>query len=409
MNKQIRKTQRLRLIVELALLSILASCSHINQSDLFYEDTQKATHIEIEKILDNKELKKENFKLSEIADSIIYIKLGSKNAKGEEGFLKRTRKLFLTDDYIVVNDFTTVLLFDKVGNFLRQLGQRGGGPSEYLWAEGSTVDISNKKVYIGSETKVVIYDFDNQFISSFPIEEEFDRMEFLENGKLLINRPNLYGMLKNKLSLVDSAGNILKSYPNYFNFTPHTNEIVLVGGSNVHENFYKTPKRVLYKEAYNDTIFSLNNYYELVPAIYLNLGKYTVPLHLRAEYLVDEEAIKRECNNCYRTFTTETDKYFMVECRPVNMENPTMKLVVCNKTNKDCFYTEQPIINDLDNGPDILPSGITPDGKYIYAWMSCSRFTELVDKKNNISALLAAFAKTVDEDDNLIIIKIKLK
>lgn len=55
----------------------------------------------------------------------------------------------------------------------------------------------------------MVYDFDNNFINSFPVKEEFNRMQFIENGKLLINRTNMYGALENKLSLIDSMGNIL--------------------------------------------------------------------------------------------------------------------------------------------------------------------------------------------------------
>ena len=93
------------------------------------------------------------------------------------------------------------------------------------------------KIYIGNETKAVVYDFDNNFINSFPVKEEFNRMQFIENGKLLINRTNMYGVLENKLSLIDSMGNILKSYPNYYNFTPQANMVIMVGESNVNQEF----------------------------------------------------------------------------------------------------------------------------------------------------------------------------
>ena len=44
---------------------------------------------ELKKILDNNELKRKQFNLSEIADSITYIKLGSMNASGEEKISER--------------------------------------------------------------------------------------------------------------------------------------------------------------------------------------------------------------------------------------------------------------------------------------------------------------------------------
>lgn len=397
------------MIVFFLLIFITVNCTHTYNLELLYEDEQGITHVEIEKILDNNDLKVAQFNLSEIADSVTYIKLGSINANGEEKFLRDIRNIVFTDDNIVVNDFTTVLLFDKVGNFIRQIGRRGQGPSEYLWAHGTAVDSNNKKIYIGNETKTVVYDFNNNFINSFPVKEEFNRMQFIGDGKLLINRTNMYGTLKNKLSLIDSIGNDLKAYPNYYNFTSQANMVIMVGESNVNKNFYATREGILYKEEYNDSIYSFDKDYNLKPAIFLNLGKYTVPLHLRPEYLADPEKIQAECNDCYNTFTTKTDKYFIVECRPPNSSNPDLRLIICNRENRKCIYTEQAIVNDIDNGPDVIPSGITPDGNHLYTWMNCSEFMKIANDTKDISPSLATFAKGINEDDNLVLIIIKLK
>lgn len=164
------------IIVLFLLVLVTANCTSSNNSELLYIDEKGIIHIEIEKILDNNELKRKQFNLSEIADSITYIKLGSMNASGEEKFLRDIRNVVFTDDNIVVNDFNTVLLFDKKGNFIRQIGRRGQGPGEYLWVHGTAVDGNNRKIYIGNETKAVVYDFDNNFINSFPVKEEFNRM-----------------------------------------------------------------------------------------------------------------------------------------------------------------------------------------------------------------------------------------
>lgn len=396
-------------IVLFLLILVTANCTHSNDLELLYEDEQGVTHIEVEKIIDNDKLKREQFSLSEIADSITYIKLGSINADGEERFLRDIRNIVFADDNIVVNDFTTVLLFDKSGKLIRQIGRRGQGPSEYLWVVGSAVDNHNRKIYIANEAQAVVYDFNNNFINSFSVKEELSRMQFMGNGKLLINRTNIYGILENKLSLVDSIGNVLKSYPNIYNFTLQTNMVAMVGESNMNKNFYPTKEGILYKQEYNDSIYSFDKDYNLKPAILLNLGKYTVPVHLRPEYLVDPDKVHTECNDCYNTFTTKTDKYFIVECRPVNSINPKLRLVICNRANQKCIYTEQAIINDIDNGPDIIPSGITPDGNHLYTWMSCSDFIKLMSEKENLSPSLAAFAEGVSEDDNLVLMIVKLK
>ena len=65
------------IIVLFLLVLVTANCTSSNNSELLYIDEKGIIHIEIEKILDNNELKRKQFNLSEIADSITYIKLGS--------------------------------------------------------------------------------------------------------------------------------------------------------------------------------------------------------------------------------------------------------------------------------------------------------------------------------------------
>lgn len=68
------------IIVLFLLVLVTANCTSSNNSELLYIDEKGIIHIEIEKILDNNELKRKQFNLSEIADSITYIKLyGAQN------------------------------------------------------------------------------------------------------------------------------------------------------------------------------------------------------------------------------------------------------------------------------------------------------------------------------------------
>lgn len=85
------------------------------------------------------------------------------------------------------------------------------------------------------------------------------------------------------------------------------------------------------------------------------------------------------------------------------------KLVVCNKEDGSCIYTEQAFINDIDRGLNVLPEYISRDGKFLYMAFSPSSFKEKMEKKKDIPSHLAAFVDSVTEEDNLIIMKIRLK
>ena len=56
------------IIVLFLLVLVTANCTSSNNSELLYIDEKGIIHIEIEKILDNNELKRKQFNLSEIAD-----------------------------------------------------------------------------------------------------------------------------------------------------------------------------------------------------------------------------------------------------------------------------------------------------------------------------------------------------
>ena len=58
------------IIVLFLLVLVTANCTSSNNSELLYIDEKGIIHIEIEKILDNNELKRKQFNLSEIADSV---------------------------------------------------------------------------------------------------------------------------------------------------------------------------------------------------------------------------------------------------------------------------------------------------------------------------------------------------
>ena len=60
------------IIVLFLLVLVTANCTSSNNSELLYIDEKGIIHIEIEKILDNNELKRKQFNLSEIGFNNLY-------------------------------------------------------------------------------------------------------------------------------------------------------------------------------------------------------------------------------------------------------------------------------------------------------------------------------------------------
>lgn len=193
-------------------------CSHSVEETYFYKDDNGTFHIETEKVLNNPSLRKEEIRLSDLADSIEYIKLGSRSNTEEAAFIRGLNEMHILDHHYLIADYSNVLLFDEAGNLLHQIGHQGNGPYEYLYILGSAVDNENQEIAIVSSNKAVVYSFDNRPVRELPVKEDglngISQAAALGHGKILINYPNAIGQLENKLTLIDSLGNILKSYPN---------------------------------------------------------------------------------------------------------------------------------------------------------------------------------------------------
>jgi len=101
-------------------------------------------------------------KLSELADSLIPIKLQTK----DECLIGRINQVEYCDNHIFVTDYKSrqIHAFNKDGKFLNQIGRIGQGPGEYTSTHSITIDNKNKFLYVSSNTKIIRYDFSGRFM-----------------------------------------------------------------------------------------------------------------------------------------------------------------------------------------------------------------------------------------------------
>lgn len=108
-------------------------------------------------------------KISDLVDSLEIVKL---DATQDDNFVK-TGKVFLSDHYIGLKSEDQYKLFDRKGNFVRDIGRKGGGPGEYIgYIYDSQIDEKNDRIYIiemGDVTKILTYDLKGQFIQDIPL------------------------------------------------------------------------------------------------------------------------------------------------------------------------------------------------------------------------------------------------
>jgi len=110
----------------------------------------------------------------------------------DEALLLDTQKIEIYEDYIFVFDSAMakcLFLFDKKGNFIRQISRTGQGPGEYLRLSDFTVDKTNGLVYILDDALQRISAFkisDGSFVNSVNLQNDNGGSFYLQcvDGKM---------------------------------------------------------------------------------------------------------------------------------------------------------------------------------------------------------------------------------
>lgn len=73
----------------------------------------------------------------------------------------------IKDGYFFINDsWKRILMFDTLGNFIKQIGRQGQGPGEYTNVSTMTVDGENDKILVCTWDKIYSYDYSGQHLGT---------------------------------------------------------------------------------------------------------------------------------------------------------------------------------------------------------------------------------------------------
>lgn len=141
-----------------AAIIIMSACGDISP------DNKDFTKVEI-----NLDTKENIVKLSDIADTVTFIPLETK----EESRLGSIDKLILENgNYIIVDKqlASAVFVFDQRGKFLQKIGRKGKAKNEYIELTDAAVDNDNVYIYDARGKKVICYSMDGSYIETYPFE-----------------------------------------------------------------------------------------------------------------------------------------------------------------------------------------------------------------------------------------------
>lgn len=385
-------------IIVIVLFLLSTSCNN------GYEENSQIQIIDIESNINNMEI----INLSQFTDDIRYVPLKTYQDLTFQGIWK----CVFSDSMILAYDMRKCLLYDYNGNTVAKIGQSGRGPGEYNYIKNADFGAKNN-ILIHSQYDLFEYNLDGTFLKQIknyfrPSSDTYiSSWDIVKDSLFLGHVPNITGLSENKALMINKYGHIKNSYKNYILFQRDGS---LKGLFEDFAHIYSFNNSVYYKECFNDTLFSLDNDFKLIPKYILKLGKYMMPISKRKLPLLSQNF--DDYITLWEVFQTE--KYLLLNCSFANrfpakrltprtiMEGTTSmfnttsalgiydkkskKLVFCKPTSTDNPLFTTGIYNNIDAGPRFYPTNMVNDSTMVM-WLDAKKLKDHVasnDFKNNM-------------------------
>jgi hypothetical protein len=336
--------------------------------------------IDIESNVDNMD----KIYLSQFTNEVKYIALES-NSDYPLAYLIY---LDLSEKFLLASDGKSCLLYDNEGHFIRSIGKNGRGPEEYKYI--SNIFLINGKIFLQDLYDLIEYKLDGTFAKKykncFLADGKYflhDSETFIINDSMILGHiENSTGQIDNKAVIVDRSGKIKYYFKNYTLFYPEPGKFGARRPE--HASIYKFDNRILYLEPFNDTLFQLNDQYQLLPEYVFNLGKFGESISDRKKPLEEYDGTKF----FHLVNTFQTENLLFVSCdfgklcpakRLTQMVPPiptpnkdwgwyntrivlgifdkkSKKFTFSKPTSTDNHLFTSGLYNDIDAGPRFLPT-----------------------------------------------------
>ena len=403
----------MRKLYTLCLCAVLCACGG-NGKQQASITSEKATeekqtsmypiHIPFEKGL---EVERE-VKLSEIADSVTYIRLETTDEGLVRGF--KPSLMRCTSKYFIFGEFQNVIQFTRDGKFVRNIGRRGQGPGEYNYIMQVDVDEKAGKVYVLSTgRRFNVYDLEtgkhlqsgklaNVETSSFLTQDDSTVVSYVENSN---------GQQKTMIYVSTLNGNILHEYPRHELFEVKGGSYTFGGPHDFYLSKYKG--MINLKEYENDTVYTITPE-GLQKRYIIDTGKYGIKLeHTFAALNGDEAAYNRLAAGYMRYAVLETENYlFLPYTNWAGSERNRPKMAMYDKRTGECYRVKgNAVSDDLTNGLYFYYPHCALDDHTLIFDHQASVIHKMAEK--NPELLNHPQLKGLKEDDNPVLMIVHLK
>ena len=351
--------------------------------------------------------------LSGIADDIQYIPLET----NPDAFMRFVGNLKEGNDKFYINTVLELLCFDKTGKFLYKLAQQGRGPGEYIYL--SDYDIKPEKNLVIVLTRGKLY-FYNETDTGFNLQRQLDLkiqpnyIDFFPGqDNILLSFTASTGENKYQCVAITPEGDTLFKRTNYYKFTRTSKVVMGFGSDNIINKFDET---IRIKGFLNDTLFTINNDFKFEPFMVLNSGGKSITKDFLANVPAPDMNSGTSPTAAFLAISEilELEKYLL--CRHYYQDGSTW--IVYDKENDKTlqFDGKELLKDDISGGINIEPK-FACNG-LIYSWtdalkfktyMSGDDFRKAEVKNPGRKAELEKLAESVKEDDNHLLIVITPK
>ncbi len=352
--------------------------------------------------------------LSSIASEIKYLPLETKEKSIISGIAKIA---LLNNGNILISSGSALNLFNPEGKHIRQVSQKGNGPADFLRISAIAVNPSTDGFFLQTNSKVIEFDKDGEYINSFPTEDRPMDMVIDTDGRILLHRMNVSKSIEDTtttwfLFRYETSGKELRRFAD---ISPRIKENGALPAVMPIRPLYLYNGKIRFNEILNDTIFTVEEDH-LEPYAIIDLGNMQIPptppqkdISMVFEDIKSKlmlASLQEDDQFLYMTFGWGFSGEYVYS----TYNKETGKII--NYGNGGFYDTDCGLTNDLDGGLPFYPLAIDPDGTHIM-WKNAEAFKEAVLKIDYETAKsrygerfdkLRNLAQSLKDDDNPVLI-----
>lgn len=371
--------------------------------------------------------------LSKYTDDVSYIKLKTP----PNIFIRIIRDIQIFKGIVFIHDGEKVMVFDKEGNYIKQIGKVGRGPNEYINLRSFCFDKKNEDflLFTGNSGDILRFNSNGQLIEKLFKLYWADYMYSLDNILVFSGIMGLTRNMPDSITQFATTNKLgqkidLVLLPIY-SIDNWRNKMLWFSG-----NFPSTEFNgvLLLYELGADTLFHVTGSGKIEPRYFLDFGKNNNPIETR--YIAGSSEIRNR-RNSYITaisppFETNNNLWWKFAL------NKEAFLLRYDKTKQKAFtffykgeneidltrgkntLDELGLVNDIDGGPDFFPEwSVYDDSTQLFISAKAAydlkkelnpeyfedRKIKFPEKKNKLLKLV----NSLEEKDDWVLIVVKLK